>query len=680
MNPSVTNEAEVYEWQDCRGEFNGSELIIKNSCIERKWKIQNGQLYAASFQNLKTSTEWLSQISDLPAPALTPSTHFDHKDKVGFEVESPFASPTSEDSMLLTLTIESSAHGKVIYQFRIFPDSPGISIRHSVENLDGTASETTDGSRHELASGVETAKKKKSSLPPQDTVELFYLRPQHLRFIEVRLQDQSDAHNELSQEREWLLHPSEAHLALKGNLFFVENTLSGEGLAFLKEAPLPHARALKNDFDLKIHRQGIALYGNGISPENPEGYRHIVLAYEGGKDGRIAVLHQYQRQIRKYLSERDGIFLSNTWGDRSQDGRIREDFLFQEIDAAKKLGVDVLQIDDGWQQGLSANSVKKGGVWEGFWASDPHFWDSHPERLPNGLTPILDAAKKAGLKVGLWFAPDSSRQFANWEKDADKLIELHQKHGICYFKIDGVKAESKLGEKNLLSFFKKVLDVSSGKVVFDLDITAQIRPGYFGIIECGPIFVENRYTDWHNYWPHQTLRTLWKLSHYIDPVRLRMEFLNQTRNTQKYANDPLAPSEYSPAYLYASVMACSTLGWFEVSNLPKNYFDEIAPLAKIWKQHRHAYFSGVVQPIGECPDGKSLTGFRSISKDGKSAYLLLFREMTRRSDWMIELPITLSNANVKATILAGSAAAKIRGSQLTIDFNSEKSFALVQLA
>ena len=87
---------------------------------------------------------------------------------------------------------------------------------------------------------------------------------------------------------------------------------------------------------------------------------------------------------------------------------------------------------------------------------------------------------------------------------------------------------------------------SSGQVVFDLDVTAQTRPGYFGAMEAGPLFVENRYTDWHRYWPHQTLRNLWKLSRWVDPRRLRMEWLNHTRNTEKYANDPLAPAAWSP--------------------------------------------------------------------------------------------------------------------------------------
>ena len=145
-------------------------------------------------------------------------------------------------------------------------------------------------------------------------------------------------------------------------------------------------------------------------------------------------------------------------------------------------------------------------------------------------------------------------------------------------KIDGVKATTKQSEDNLQRFFDRVLAESQGKVTFDLDVTAEIRPGYFGAMRVGPLFVENRYTDWHSYWPHQTLRNLWKLAQYVDPLRLRIEFLNNSRNQANYPDDPLAPGRYSPAYLFAITMIANPLGWFEISNLPASYFEQIPPL------------------------------------------------------------------------------------------------------
>lgn len=119
-------------------------------------------------------------------------------------------------------------------------------------------------------------------------------------------------HNELVSEREWLLHPAE-NLRLPGNLFTLEDSLTGNGLIFLKEAPLPHARPEKSDHDFEYqgvpHR--VALRGSSIGPSG-SGYRLTTLTYSGRRTGVTSALQEYQRQIRPYVPSRDGIFVSNT--------------------------------------------------------------------------------------------------------------------------------------------------------------------------------------------------------------------------------------------------------------------------------------------------------------------------------------------------------------------------------
>jgi alpha-galactosidase len=53
-----------------------------------------------------------------------------------------------------------------------------------------------------------------------------------------------------------------------------------------------------------------------------------------------------------------------------------------------------------------------------------------------------------------------------------------------------------------------VLHESQGRITLDLDVTAEVRPGYFSRMDTGRIFVENRCTDWRSYWPHHTLRNV----------------------------------------------------------------------------------------------------------------------------------------------------------------------------
>jgi len=495
----------------------------------------------------------------------------------------------------------------------------------------------------------------KSTKQGEQTIDI--MSP-HLRLTQVTLKDATDHNNELVQERHWLLHPRQGTLELSGNLFLVEDLLNHRETIFIKEAPLPYARPTSSKYDLKVTLVSESGYAFTLTKAGSD-QTWSVLEYEGGALERAQALQQWQQAQRPDTEgHHTPRFLSNTWGDRSRDGRMKEEFILQEIDAAARLGVEVLQLDDGWQQGTTANSkdaAKKGGVWEGFWKTDPDFWTVHKERFPHGLEGIIEHARSKGIQIGLWYAPDSWNHFANWKKDADKILELHQTYGVEHFKVDSINFQTETGRDNLHALFQRVLKGSQGRVVFDLDITAGTRPGYFGEIAVGPLFVENRYTDWHNYWPHHTLRNLWKLSHWIAPQRLRMEFLNNQRNHWKYPKDRLAPARYSADTLFATVMFSNPLGWFECSGLPEDYIKSAAPLVRIWKQHRDALFDGTILPIGEEPDGYSPTGFLSISSDRSSGYLLVFRELSPDTQISIPIPDGIALEDCRWEVLHGAA-------------------------
>jgi alpha-galactosidase len=280
------------------------------------------------------------------------------------------------------------------------------------------------------------------------------------------------------------------------------------------------------------------------------------------------------------------------------------------------------------------------------------------------------------LRFGLWFAPDSSDDFANWPRDAAQILRLHREWGVDFIKIDGVKMHTRLGEANLQRFFALVLQESGGRVVFDQDVTAEIRPGYFGLIGAGPIFVENRYTDWHRYWPHGTLRNLWMLAAYVDPARLRMEFLNVARHRENYPNDPLAPANYAPGYLFATVMIANPLGWFEVSNLPENYRVELPDLVRTWKAHRAALHAGPILPVGVEPSGRSWTGFVSGAAGGPW-YALVFRELNDVATFRFEAP--LAHAGQRATLLAGGGDVRVGDGSFEAELPTARSFAFLRV-
>ena len=200
--------------------------------------------------------------------------------------------------------------------------------------------------------------------------------------------DRTDLRAELLDVREFAMPTCEAMAYLKCGVLDVRETLTGRGVVFLKLAPMPESRAEPDAFDFAVNPSTRAVMAV------PTGCPLAALAYSGGEVGRLRALRDFHRSLWPRRPGRDGVLLSNTWGDGNRDSRINEGFLLGEIAAAADIGVEVVQIDDGWQKGRSANSSQSGGkgVWNGYWAADPEFWAPDPVRFPRGLRPLADAA------------------------------------------------------------------------------------------------------------------------------------------------------------------------------------------------------------------------------------------------------------------------------------------------
>ena len=485
------------------------------------------------------------------------------------------------------------------------------------------------------------------------------------RVVQATLTDATDRQPELVRETEWLLGAgsNSPTLRLRGNAFAVEHALDGSGTVFLRRGPLPEMRALPSEWDLAVRPDG------GVTLNDEGGYPWAQRVYTGGRWGRMAAAHALQRDLLPYDPRQDGLFLSNTWGDRARDAHLNTEFIVREVAAARTLGVDVVQIDDGWQKGITANSAAAldgGGVWNGFWADDPQFWSVHPERFPGGLNAVAEQIRAEGMRLGLWFGPDSTDEAARWRQDADALLRLHRELGAEFFKVDALKITTGQSEENFRRFVAVVREESGGAIAFDFDITAERRFGYFGLE--GTLFVQNRYTDWGNYLPHQTLRAAWQLAQWVEPVRLRMEWLNGARHPEKYADDnPLAPARYRPDALFAITMFCAPLGFFEVQNLTPEFVAAARPLIARWKEHREAIYRGDILPVGDVPDGVAWTGFVSVATDRRSGYAVVFRELNTSTAWSVEVPFVDSEAGAAVEVLGGEGTAKLHAGRLSCE-------------
>lgn len=629
--PSAQAASGDSTWNGCSASLEAKLFKIGNEQVVRSWRLGNGELHPA---DQSTPSEWAWSVDYSTGKDL----------------------PVEAEAFIAELSA-SEGEARASYRFRVYPGVAAV----EVQRLAPPGTTVT-------ADAIIEAR----------TIET----PSAWTFTEVRLIDHTDKAGHQNSLVEIVRRDlTSRKFQASANIGFLENVNDQSGVLFVKCAPLPHARAIKNNFDFAWDGKVLSWHGPGINPVSGHGYPCATIPYRGGRAGRIAALQDYYRCLRQYQPGRDGLLLSNTWGDRSRDAKISEDFLLKEIEAGKEMGVDVMQVDDGWQKGASKNSStvtrSKSGLWSGFWESDPEFWTPHPGRLPDGLDPLA-AARKSGMHLGVWYAPDSADDFANWKRDADHMLTLHRQHGIDYFKLDSITMKTSDAEWNVQQLLNTLIRESNGEIVTDLDLTASVRPGYLGAIAAGPVFVENRYTDWKSYFPHRTLRNFWSLAEFVDPVRLRMEFLNNTRQDAKYNNHPLRPGVYPPAYLFASVMFGSPLAWFEVSEVPEDWAAEVTELVQTWRTHRENIHAGHIIPIGEEPDGSQWTGLASVAQDRRAAYLVVFRETNDTTSWKTQIPLMDTKAG-RVEVLGGTGKADFKNGELHVALEQPRSFLFLKV-
>lgn len=598
------------QYNDCYMEYNGIRLVIGNSKIRRSFRMDSGYPQAEEIRNVKTGYNWVNSIQ--PVAAFSIGSPWTELPVIQIQTAVDNRHHMSENHLSVNVSF-TKAHESVRWNFRIYPCMPFI---------------TTELYLRLNEQQIEPEKGCPMQLPGNDTIEAFNIKERHVKMEVLQYADETDYEDTLirsiPQRHYW--YEKKAYL---GNGYLFDAYLSGEQLFLQKESLLPRwwdeeGPQLCTDGNL-LQMCGSGTMGCELPADEEIPCYGCTIGVGSGDDLKRAYASYYRQEYSGYKKKIPYI-MSNTWGDRNQDTALSEEFILQELETASQIGVDVLQIDDGWQKGITINSkLKTGGVWEGYYEFDPDFWNINPMKFPHGFLCIAERAAAKHVKLGLWFSPDSSHDFKNWEKDVETLVELYRNYGICFFKMDGIKIRNKYCEIQLMKLLSSVMEKTDYQVEFNFDVTAERRLGYLYQKQIGTIFVENRYTDWGTYYPYDTLRNLWQLAGIFPTRKLQMEFLNPRRQAQKYGDDKLAPCHYKIDYLFAVTMMANPLAWMEISRLDAGSAELLTRVIHVYKKIRKALFDAEVIPIGAEPDGVSLTGFWAKVNE-HSGYFLLFRD------------------------------------------------------
>ena len=631
----------------CRAILEADTLRLSNSLIERTFLWNGGDLINLAVKDLKTGRVFLNKSSE---PSLVVTAEPVRATEGTFSTRM-LASDGIRPAHLEAEVSYSLGPTRVRRVFRLYDNCTAIACDNYVCGAN-TSVEREGGNAADNKNIESTAdmKQKRKRAPYLETLSLDGV---HWQCRAVEFFDVTDWNNNLVFERDFIPYRKTGY---RGNLLFARDGRDGNGFFFLKEAPCSSVQLGYPGSDFVCEFGKFTVTGIGASEDDLRSsgwvklYSCVTGVFGEGELSPLLALRSYQKNIREYRPERDEMIMMNTWGDRSQDSKVNEEFCLAELEKAARLGVTHFQIDDGWQEGKSPNSAMAKGSFRNIW-NNPLYWTPARDKYPHGLAPVVAKAKELGIELGLWFNPSIQNDFEDWEKDVEAVVKLYREYGIRIFKIDGLSIPTKKAEANLRRFFDTVLEQTDNQVVFNLDVTAGRRGGYNMFNEYGNIFLENRYTDWGNYYPYQTLRNLWQLSRYVPAERLQAEFLNKWRNAAKYAGDPFAPSSYSFDYIFATSMAGQPLAWLEASNLPEEAYG-ISGLVGDYRRIMKDFHRGTVLPMGEEPSGRSWTGFQSLFPDGRSGFVLVYRELNGRETavlgtWLPE------NAAIKFTKVLG---------------------------
>ncbi len=632
------------KFNDCSIIAEDNILMISNSMISRRWKIENGLCHSTSLKDIINGIEYLKEDSETPAPCPDFSVE-DECRKVSYKIYKSKDSIVEEESLRIDVTGDYGGYS-IISHFKIYPQTPAISQWISMSgHIPIAKSEVTVEQPIDNIEDFRTLVNNRKEIT--GLCDMLKLDNIHKKLGIADFMAHTDRKDNLCHWREDLLtiHSSNSY---SSNLLYFHDQVGDNGIVFLKEAPLPHARPVKSKFDLLCDGGEMFFAGHGSDDlTRYPGYPFTVILYDSGEFGRMKALHDYQRKFRIYDEKRDDVIWHSTWGDRNADKIVSSEFMQKEIDDMKEAGGDFLYFSDGWQKGAAMTSLSM-ERYMGQWGKEG-YWDVDMEKFPDGLDEVTEKADEYGMMKGVWFCPDQVNEYENYEKDIKVLLKLYRKYGFNKIKYDAMTFKTKLAEERIKKVMAALVEGSGGKAFVEIDITAGIRTDYFDAMQYGFLFLENRYTDFRRYYPHCTMRNLWQLAHFVDPRRLRIEFLNNERNMDKYPDDLLAPFHYSPDYLYVSTIFANPLMWFEISNLSAEYKECMKKIIALCKPIRRKIAQSNVYPIGEEPDGFSIGGFISVA--GDTGYTAVFRAAGKEHSAVIKIP--LKEGKYKFTLLSG---------------------------
>ena len=299
---------------------------------------------------------------------------------------------------------------------------------------------------------------------------------------------------------------------------------------------------------------------------------------------------------------RDLFILANTWGPANPGGAqfTSQEHVLKELPALADLGVDVLQIDDGWQ---------KSGGGPGASGFRPKYGD--------GWARIKAEADRCGVRLGLWVAiRNANLDDLKW--DLDQL-------GFISWKVDFDHLSGRADYEDRTAKYRALMRYSPRTQFSLCPEYDDPRYGWYYAKEYGSIYFQNIQEGAPAHLtmvPFQVLRQHWLMAKYFPANKLQVMLQNPKR-TRKDLSDAYL---HGHAYCFAMGLPFVPCFFQSAQYLDADGRRELKELIRVYKGCREDLFTSVTYPVGDEPDNASWSGFQMASARRDGGFLLLFRE------------------------------------------------------
>ncbi len=593
----------------------GNILHVETGQVSREWKWTGNGLVTTSFKNMITGKEWVRidpvYTSDLNFPGMIDNNTT--CELVYISAEHVRFDPFTSDHIKVIVEMKYPAPNlQIKYVIWVYPNSPGLRTQIFVKGLSNFSSSDSDESN---LARVDYIPVKMNDLNRRIVGYYNHTQGRNKEETEILKEDLITTDLEETEKYDW------------ASVMWLED--DNEGLGMVKESHKCVNQQGLNTGIFTCGQSGLVSTGWGLTEKDilTERYRTAwaswSVVYQKGDTGRELALKRFDRDRYPIDPVRDIYILANTWGSTAEkrvaQSRAAEENVIKEIKSQADLGIDVQQIDDGWQ------------------GNDYDSWKPIEERYPNGWSKVRQIARKYDITLGLWAAGERI--------PLDVLKYNFDQGGFNYYKLDFINLKSYDEMEDLITKVHKFTEYTNHLVRINWDVTENPpRMGYYFGREYGNIYLENRKPvkpEHVVYVPHLVLRDAWQVSKYVNLNKFQIT----VQNIDRVNPDVSDAHKHNHPYCVAITLMGSPIFFQETQYYDQEDRKQIRPLLALYKEHRKAMYKGYVYPIGDKPDNASWAGFQNHNNKTDTGYITLFRELKNGE----------STKNIQLHYLAGKA-------------------------